>query len=136
MSNIQITRLDRSRLQELLVRILNEGGPDKAHLRDLGEELERATVVEPAQIPADVVTMNSKVRVTDLESNDSLDYEIVFPDKANIDEGRLSILAPVATALLGTRAGDIVEWQVPAGLRKLRVEKILFQPEAAGQPTL
>lgn len=133
---IYITRIDKSRLTELISRTLGEGGRDVAHLRGLGEELERANVVESNEIPNDVVTMNSTVRISDLETGDQSTYTLVYPDSANIDEGRLSILAPVATALLGYRVGDVIEWPVPAGMRKMRIEQLIFQPEAAGQPHL
>ena len=56
--------------------------------------------------------------------------------EANYDEGKISVLAPVGTALLGYRVGDTIEWQVPSGLRRLKVEELLYQPEAAGQYNL
>jgi len=129
---IYITRTDRSRLTDLIQRTLREGGPDIAHLRSLGEELERAKVVESADVPPNVITMNSTVRIHDLETNESFTYTLVYPEKANIDEGRLSILAAVGTGLLGYRVGDTIEWPVPAGIRKMRVDELVYQPEAAG----
>lgn len=130
---IYITKADKTRLVDLIMRVLREGNRDVAHLRDLGDELERAKVVESNQIPADIVTMNSRVKISDLESGEQFTYTLVYPDNANTDEGRLSILAPIATGLLGYRSGDVVEWPVPAGVRKMRIEKVEFQPEAAGQ---
>ena len=59
-------------------------------------------------------------------------YHLVFPDSANVNQGKISILAPIGTALLGYKVGDIVRWKVPAGLTELKVEGILYQPEAAG----
>ena len=76
--------------------------------------------------------MNSKVRVTDLDTGESRVYTLVFPHDADYKEGRISILAPLGTALLGFQAGDVVEWRMPAGTRKLRIDEILYQPEAAG----
>ena len=131
---IFITRKDKSRLQELISRTLREGGRDVAHLRGLGDELERARIVESNEVPPDAVTMNSKVKIADLETGDRYTYTLVYPDDADIEQGRLSILAPVATALLGYRVGDVIEWPVPAGTRKMRIEELLFQPEAAGVP--
>lgn len=129
---IYITRTDKSRLTDLIQRTLREGGPDIAHLRSLGEELERAKVVESADVPNNVITMNSTVRISDLETGESFTYTLTYPDKANIDEGRLSILAAVGTGLLGYRVGDVVEWPVPAGIRKMRIDELVYQPEAAG----
>jgi len=59
-------------------------------------------------------------------------YTIVFPVDADIEKKRISVLAPVGTALIGYRAGDIIEWATPGGTRRLQIEKVLFQPEAAG----
>jgi regulator of nucleoside diphosphate kinase len=134
--DIYITRTDKSRLTDLIVKTRNEGGRDIAHLRSLGEELERAHVVESNEIPSNVVTMNSTVKISDLESGEQFVYTLVYPDSADISGGRLSILAPVATGLLGYRVGDVVEWPVPAGIRKMKIDQILYQPEAAGAPHL
>jgi regulator of nucleoside diphosphate kinase len=60
------------------------------------------------------------------------EYELVYPADADMAHGRLSVLAPVGTAILGYRRGDVIEWPVPAGLRRLRVEEVLYQPERAG----
>jgi regulator of nucleoside diphosphate kinase len=57
---------------------------------------------------------------------------VVFPSEADSEQGKISILAPVGTALLGYRVGDTVEWKLPGGLRRLKIERILYQPEAAG----
>jgi regulator of nucleoside diphosphate kinase len=101
-------------------------------LKTLSAELEQAKVVSPAEIPADVITMNSKAQLRDLEDNELMTYTLVFPGKANVDEGMISVLAPIGTAMLGHRVGDEFEWHVPAGAIRLRVEKVLYQPEAAG----
>jgi regulator of nucleoside diphosphate kinase len=75
--------------------------------------------------------MHSTVRVRDVASGRSMVYTLVFPSEADLVQGRLSVLAPVGTALLGFRSGDVVEWPVPGGVRRLQIEKVLFQPEAA-----
>ena len=98
----------------------------------LREELERCKVVEPGNVPEGVVTMHSKVTVLDVKAEESETYTLVFPEDADINEGRLSVLAPLGTALLGTRVGQVVEFAAPAGPRRMKVEKILYQPEAAG----
>ena len=126
---ILITREDKKQLLRVLPRI----GTDYADREDLvvlAEELERAVEVEPEAVPADVVTLNSTVRVIDLESSAAMDYTIVMPGEANYDAGRISVLAPLGTALLGYRVGDEIEWEVPRGVRRLRIEAVLFQPEA------
>jgi regulator of nucleoside diphosphate kinase len=129
---ILITREDKKRLLRVLPRIGTEYA-DREDLVLLGEELARAVEVEPEAVPADVVTLNSTVRVMDLESSAAMDYTIVMPGEANYDAGRISVLAPLGTALLGYRVGDEIEWEVPRGVRRLRIEAVLFQPEAAAQ---
>ena len=76
--------------------------------------------------------MNSRVRLTDVETNEEQIYTVVFPSEANLEDGKISILAPIGTAILGYRVGDTVEWRVPGGVRTLRIEEILYQPEAEG----
>lgn len=98
----------------------------------LEEELRSGEVVAPTRVPKGVVTMNSKVRVRDLKSDEQETYTLVYPEDADINDGRLSVLAPLGRALLGATAGDVVEVNAPAGLRKIKVERILYQPEAAG----
>lgn len=129
---IFITEFDLTRLEELLDKVSTEESRDSKHLKELEDELLRAEVVEPRDIPADVITMNSQVCLKDLDSGEELLYTLVFPGDARLEENRISILAPVGTALLGYRVGDTIKWKVPGGMRKLKVKKILYQPEAAG----
>jgi regulator of nucleoside diphosphate kinase len=105
-------------------------------IKTLSAELEQAKVVAPEEIPADVITMNSKAQVRDLDDNELMTYTLVFPGKADVDEGLISVLAPIGTAMLGHRVGDEFEWHVPAGAIRLRVEKVLYQPEASGHYNL
>ncbi|MFA6954882.1 MAG: nucleoside diphosphate kinase regulator [Thermoanaerobaculia bacterium] len=128
---ICVTERDKHRLSTLLGGI-DTSGEDREHLDDLRYELERATVIVPSQVPPDVVTMHSLVRVTDLDDRRELVYAIVYPHEANYANGKISIVAPLGTALLGYRAGDTIEWQVPGGRRRLRIEEIVYQPEAEG----
>jgi regulator of nucleoside diphosphate kinase len=101
-------------------------------LTRLEQELEWAQVVSPQDIPDDVVTMNSQARIRDLDSNEEMVFTLVFPIDADYERGRISVFAPIGTALLGYRAGDIIEWKVPGGVRRLKVEEVLYQPESAG----
>lgn len=128
---ILITREDKKRLQRILPRLAGGEYAGNEDLVLLAEEIERATEVEPDDMPSDVVTLNSTVRVSDLESGASNDYTIVMPGEANYETGRISVLAPLGTALLGYRVGDEIEWEVPRGVRRLRIDAVLFQPEAA-----
>lgn len=129
---IYITSFDMSRLEELLEVASDFNARDNKHLDELTKELLRAEVVDSTSIPADVITMNSKVRLLDLDTNEEKTYTLVFPSEANIDEDKISILAPIGTAMLGYHAGDTIKWHVPAGIRRLKVTDILYQPESAG----
>lgn len=129
---IHITRYDMDRLLELIDGLRSTPKAGKIDLDLLEKELNEAILVDPERVPEDVITMNSKVNVTDIESGEKMTYILVFPAEANISKNKLSILAPLGMALLGYRKGDIIEWVVPSGIRKLKVEEILYQPEAAG----
>lgn len=129
---IQITELDRKRLLDL-IRDAQSGEYRKSvYLENLRGELERAEVVAPERIAGDVITMNSTVTLTDQDTGEEETYTLVYPEYADTLQGKISILAPIGTAMLGYRVGDIFEWEVPAGKRRLKVEKILYQPEASG----
>ena len=77
----------------------------------------------------------SKVALLDLDTSERMEYVLAFPKDANIDNGSISVLAPIGTAILGYAKGDVVEWPVPSGKRRIRIEDILYQPEAAGHYT-
>lgn len=129
---IYITSYDMDRLKNILASPAMQSGPNKEHLVALQQELNRANIVEPKDIPADVVTMNSKFRMRDMESGEVVEYTLVFPHEADIKQNKLSVLAPIGMGLLGYKAGDVFEWAVPSGKRVLKVEEILYQPEASG----
>jgi regulator of nucleoside diphosphate kinase len=129
---IHITDYDMDRLRKLLQGTQNWNQKDREYLGHLEEELDRAVLVPSKKVPANVVTMNTHMRVKDLDSEKEMSIQLVYPSEADFEQGKISILAPIGTALIGYRAGDTVEWQVPAGTRRLRIEKITYQPEAAG----
>lgn len=76
--------------------------------------------------------MHSQVRIRDLGTDETETFTLVYPDEADIEQGKVSVLAPIGTALLGTHVGQVIEFGVPAGIRQLEVVQILYQPEAAG----
>ena len=129
---IHITKFDMDTLVDLIEGLRLSPKANQANLDLLERELYRGVLVDPQNIPQDVITMNSKVSVTDTTSGEKMTYTLVFPSAANITDNKLSILAPLGMALLGYRVGDIIEWAVPSGVRKLRVDEIVYQPEAAG----
>jgi len=130
---IVVTEFDQSRLRNLLEGTRQWNTRDRTHVDHLESELDRAQVVPPINVPPDVVTMNSEIAVRDMDSNEELTFAVVFPSDADVNRQKISILAPIGTAVLGYRAGDTIEWNVPGRRRRLRIERVLFQPEAAGQ---
>ena len=130
---IWITTFDLERLSSLIDGVRATGSQKKAYLDQLEKELERAKVVAPEKIPDDVITMNSTVSVRDLESGEEATYTLVFPGETRIEENRISVLSAIGTALIGYRVGDVIEWKVPSGMKRLKVEGILYQPEASGR---
>jgi len=125
---IIIAAPDAARLRSLLAGRAATA-QDQAHLRELAVELERALVLEADEVPPHVITMHSRAKVLDLASGARHEWTLVFPAQADLSAHRISVLAPLGTALLGYCEGDELEWQVPGGLRRLRVEKVQ-QPQA------
>jgi regulator of nucleoside diphosphate kinase len=130
---IVVTSEDLVRLRLLTETTRSRRRWEELHLLALADELASAEVVEPERVPPDVVTMHSRVRVRDMVSGESASYTISYPSEADFDAGRLSVLAPIGTALLGYREGDVVEWPVPGGVRVLKIEKLEYQPAAAAR---
>lgn len=130
--DIWVTDVDLKRLRQLLEGTRAWSTRDREHLERLHEELGRAHVVPASDIPPEVVTMHSRLRLRDLDSGRDMVFTLVFPSDADLDQGKISILAPLGTAVLGYRRGDTFEWHVPGRVRRLQVEDVLYQPEAAG----
>ncbi len=128
---LYITAIDKERLHELIISTRKNAAESEIHLRDLEAELEKAIIVQSKDIPKNIVTMDSQVCIKDLDTQEEIVYTIVFPAYSDIKQNRISVLSPVGTALLGYRVGDDIEWKVPGGIRKLKIKKILYQPEAA-----
>jgi regulator of nucleoside diphosphate kinase len=120
---IVITKSDAAKLRELLAARAR-AEHDQDHLHELAAELERALIAEPGEAAKDVITMHTRVQVLDLKSGERRELVLVFPREADLSAGRISVLAPLGTALLGNREGDEVEWLMPGGLRQLRIERV------------
>ena len=129
---ILISESELSRLRGLLFpRTRHEH--DQQHLRELQAELDRAVIVEARQMPADVITIGTRVGVRDVTSGELREMTLVLPQQADIGSHRISVLAPMGTALLGYREGDEVEWAMPGGLKRLDIEWVR-QPVERGPP--
>ena len=125
---IFITDLDHQRLSSLLSQV------DDDTALALEDELGRAHIIAQADIPKDIVTMNSTVQFLDLSSEQKTTVTLVYPQDANADDNKISILAPVGAALLGLSIGQTIDWKMPNGQTKqLKVTDVIYQPEAAGK---
>lgn len=122
--HIIVAETDAQRLRGLLAAHDNSAERDAPHLSELASELERALLLASDAMPADIVVMNCRARVLDLGSGERREYTLTYPADADPASGRVSVLAPLGTALLGYREGDEVEWRMPGGLRRLRIEKV------------
>lgn len=130
--DIVVTEEDAEKLQGLLDGAMKRMVKDRDHLQQLADELDRARVVPASEVPPDVVTMNSELVLRDLDTGEEMAFKVVFPSEANVDQRKVSVLAPLGTAVLGYRTGDSIEWTVPGRTRRIRIERVLYQPEAAG----
>lgn len=128
-STIILTKADKKRLEALLSSINTERDPPW-YVVALRNEIARAQVVDPKEVPADVVTINSTIQVR-RGSNESTTYTIVYPEHSDIASGYISVLSPMGLALVGACVGDEVEWDTPAGPRRYVIEKLIYQPESA-----
>jgi regulator of nucleoside diphosphate kinase len=126
---IYFTTHDVDRLSSLIKGFRTVQNLREKRLDLLEKELEKGIVVNPVDLPKDVITMNSRFSVTDAESNETTTYTLVYPSAADISENKLSILAPLGMALIGRRAGDIVKWIVASGAKKAKIDKIIYQPD-------
>lgn len=129
---IYISRDDYSKLRLLISTALHSNA--SAALAQLRDELDRAAVIEPAAFPTDIVTMNSSVEFEDVGTSEVEEYTITFPERADIARNRISILAPIGTALIGCRVGDLVKWSTPGGIRQLKVRRVTAPAPDAAAP--
>jgi regulator of nucleoside diphosphate kinase len=130
-ATIVISSLDLERIEGLLDQPLHR---DAAGFASLRSELARAHVLDPAEMPGDVVTMNSTAIVEDEASGGRREISLVYPREADGAAGKVSVLAPVGSAMLGLRIGQSIDWQVPGGRAlRLRIAGLSYQPEASGE---
>lgn len=131
---IYITAQDKRRLMDCLNHL--QENPDKrelAHIQYLQKEIARARIIDnPVMIPNNVITMRSRVRLCDLQTNTEMECTLVYPSECAPEKGRISVLAPLGAAMLGYSEGDLFEVELPKGRTQFRVEALPYQPESAG----
>lgn len=129
--NLTISSLDADRLEKLLDSLPKGSFPGK---NELEAELERADIVDPEDIPSTVITMNSTVRFKVESSPEDFTLTLVYPKDIDSSSNKISILAPVGSALLGLSVGDSIEWPKPGGgVLRVRVDDVIYQPERSGE---
>ena len=128
---IYITANDAEKLRDLISNAQRGDYRNSPYLQMLSKELARAIIIQEDSVPPDVITMSSQVSLVDIDTGEEMLYTLVFPEEADAIQGKISVLAPIGTAMLGYRVGDEFEWDTPGGKRKIRVENVIFQPEAS-----
>jgi len=132
--NIVLTQGDYVRVAQMVQRLrYAEDAETRARVQQIQRDLDDAHVVAPDHVPHNVITMGSRVQFLDIDTRMKTTYTVVWPDEACMDEGRVSVLAPIGLALLGCQVGDEVDCYTPAGVRRLRITEVLYQPEAAAR---
>ena len=130
---IVMTAPDHARLSEMIA-FRHLSVRERRDARALASELGSAKIVAPDAVPPDVITMNSRAELLDLDTGERMEFTVVFPDEADLAEGKISVLAPVGTGMLGYRVGDVFTRRAPFGMRRFQVIAVTFQPEAALAP--
>ena len=126
---ITVTAADAEKLRQLISEAQRTGYRGSPYLQMLWHELERAEIVDEQDLRPDVITMHSQAELVDANTGEEMVLTLVYPDEADPLEGKISILAPIGTAMLGYREGDEFNWDTPDGNRTLRVTKVITQPE-------
>ncbi|WP_181304872.1 nucleoside diphosphate kinase regulator [Rufibacter sp. XAAS-G3-1] len=134
MNSILLTEKDYERLHLLVQAQRTAGAP--ANIENLCKELRTARIIPPEEVPVDVVTMNSLVRLREKKSNTVLELTIAYPKNADLATRKISVLSPVGSAILGRQVGQEVACPTPSGLLTYQVEEVMYQPEAAGDWSL
>jgi len=129
---IIITQSDKNRLRKLIENSLNSTAGGNEYIHNLDAELNQAVIVPSEKIPNDVISMNSKFILSIGDAGEDTAYSLVYPSDADISSNKISVLAPIGTAVLGYREGDTIEWNVPDGAVEIKVKKVVYQPESAG----
>lgn len=131
---IVLSKRDLLRLRAFMRNTQSLSALDREHRRDLQDEIERAITVEDRDLPSDVIAIDSKVLVRDVETSLATRYTVVLPAQADPARAQISVFAPLGTALLGYRTGDVIEWWMPGGLRRLKIEAVLQAEQSPHGP--
>ena len=132
MKKVTLTKNDYTRIYKAITDAKNSKTINSKEAEKLLSELSKAEIVPSEKIDKDVVTMNSEVKLFFENTQKEQSFKIVYPQDANLKENKISIFSPIATALIGYKIGDEIEWIVPGGMTKIKIVDLIYQPEAAG----
>ena len=132
MKKVTLTKNDYTRIYKAITDAKNSKTINSNETEKLLSELIKAEIVPSEKIDKDVVTMNSEVKLFFENTQKEQSFKIVYPQDANLKENKISIFSPIATALIGYKIGDEIEWIVPGGITKIKIVDLIYQPEAAG----
>jgi regulator of nucleoside diphosphate kinase len=135
-ATITVTQIDFLRLTRLIQTLRENKSVDMQYLKFLGMELQKALKVDSRLITPDFITMNSVMNVIFIDSGKTMEIRLVYPQNADFSKGLISVLSPCGCALLGYKEGDMVTFQAPKGLQKVKINKVTYQPEAHGEDLL
>ena len=127
---------DINRIRGFLELATERGLERYRYLVGLKQEIGSSVILPPEEIPPVVVTMNSRVRIRDADTGKTVVITLVFPQEADYEQMKVSLLAPLGAALLGHHSGEQVSYDAPGGRTRILIEELLFQPEAAGEYSL
>lgn len=132
MRRIIMSSLDLARIREKIKEVSDKNVYIMREIERLQEELNRARVVKPHQVPSDVIAMHSMVTVAYLSTGKEFAIRLVYPEEANVRKNRVSVFAPVGAALLGYRKGDTIHWNAPGGKIKIKVKDVVSDAMPVG----
>ena len=132
MKKVTLTKNDYTRIYKAITDAKNSKTINSNEAEKLLSELIKAEIVPSEKIDKDVVTMNSEVKLFFENTQKEQSFKIVYPQDANLKENKISIFSPIATALIGYKISDEIEWIVPGGMTKIKIVDLIYQPEAAG----
>ncbi len=130
---IKITSTDYVKICNLINYSEKYKTEDILNITVLRNEIFMAEKVDPREISPEIVTMNTQVEVIDLSSNASMQLKLVYPNEANFKNGNVSVLSLLGSALLGYGSGCEISFDAPFGKKKMKINKIIYQPEANGE---
>lgn len=131
MGFLTISELDYQRLSSIADSEIKYW-QERQSLAQLRGELERAEIRPSAEMPGDIVSMNSLVQVRDLLTGETISFQLAYPQEADADLHKISVLSPLGMAIIGEKVGSVVEWEFAAGKKRLKIERLYYQPEARG----